>query len=142
MRIPYKRQHTDKYSAEKINSKKKLGAVSRVDSHDNEKTRLSFPSEFSLVGGAKKNNRDDSGSGMQQPISFRRSGTQRERDRKPGRSNRHRITLKNSKSPALSSAQGADRNLTPGKSNSTDSRHRLLGHFMPLPNKGQMRMHR
>ena len=59
--FPYKRQLTDKYSAEKINSKKILVnkadpisviSGSRVDStEDKEKTRLSFPSDFSQVAG-------------------------------------------------------------------------------------------
>ena len=55
-RLGYKRQLSDKFSAEKCHSRKRLEvAVSRVESTEREKTRLSFPSDFSQVAAAKKN---------------------------------------------------------------------------------------
>ena len=53
MRNPFKRQLTDKYSAEKLNAVKESrlggGAGSRMDSAEHDKTGLSFPSDLSQV---------------------------------------------------------------------------------------------
>jgi len=72
----FKRQLTDKYSAEKVNSTNKRmdgghRAGSRVDSQD-VKTRLSFPSDFSQAALAKRNQKE-----VSPPIPIRRSGTMR-----------------------------------------------------------------
>ena len=77
VRNPFKRQLTDKYSAEKINAIKESrlggGAGSRVDSAENDKTRLSFPSDLSQ---AAANVQQTKNTGAFQ--GFRRSGTQKE----------------------------------------------------------------
>ena len=74
-RCAYKRQLTDKYSAEKNKHNKRLGASDKIDEISEDKTRLSFPSDFSQVVGSKK--RDTMG-GIGYP-SFRRSGTLNEK---------------------------------------------------------------
>ena len=52
-----KRQLSDKFSAEKCGSRKRLDvAVSFVESTEREKTRLSFPSDFSQVVANRRRN--------------------------------------------------------------------------------------
>ena len=74
-RCAYKRQLTDKYSAEKNKHNKRLGASDKIEEASEDKTRLSFPSDFSQVVGSKK--RDTMG-GIGYPT-FRRSGTLNEK---------------------------------------------------------------
>ena len=70
----FKRQLTDKYSAEKIKNKAQLATSDRVDEVSQDKTRLSFPSDFSQVVSNKKRNTTTGGF-----PTFRRSGTCKEK---------------------------------------------------------------
>lgn len=100
-----KRQHTDKFSAEKCNRKRRFDDiihVSRIDSSDKNKTRLSFPSDFSQVVKENKNaNMNESSKPMVRVI--RRSGTMREKDEESNRLKINKIG-KQARSPPLSVA--------------------------------------
>lgn len=69
--FPYKRQLTDKYSAEKLNGGKILACNSKGDSVDQKYARPSIPSNFSQI--ANTNQARTSGI-----LQLRRSGTMKE----------------------------------------------------------------